>query len=267
MQEAFVRGRRLKFALSLLALSSLLVVVAGEPAKATEIHVLSAAALRSSLNEILPDFERSSTYKTKAEFGTAGALVLRIEKDHQADVAIVTGGQIDQLQDQGKIIAGSKANIASVGIGIFTRRDALKPKIGSIEAFKRALLAAKSIGHIDPSAGAPSGAFVARLLSSLDIASDLKPKIKSLPTGPAMFRAVAGGDVDIAFGQVTEIMEWPSVQLVGPLPSAIQNYTSFAVGIVARSEHQDPAKSLISFLRSPSAAAVMKAKGLEPAQN
>jgi molybdate transport system substrate-binding protein len=234
---------------------------------AADISVLSPAALRSSMNEIMPAFETSSAHKIKIEFAPAGALVLRIQKDEPADVGIVTGSQVDDLQKQGKIVAGSKVNIARVGIGIFTRRGAEKPDIGSIEAFKRTLLAAKSIGHNDPADGAPSGAFAARLLSSLDIAAELKPKIKVLPAGAPMFRAVADGDVDIAFGQVTEIMEWPSVQLVGQLPSEIQNYTSFAAGIVALSERQEAAKQLIGFLKSPSATAVMKAKGLESAPN
>lgn len=258
-------GRRLKSALRLLLLAW--AVVGGGPTMAADINVLSPAALRSSMNEILPEFEKSSRHKITAVFGTSGALVLRIQKDEPADLGIVTGSQIDDLQKQGKILAGSKVNIARVGIGIFTRRGASKPDIGSIEAFRRTLLAAKSIGHLDPGTGAPSGAFAARLLSSLDIAAEIKPKVKALGAGTTMFRAVAAGDVDIAFGQVTEIREQPDVELIGPLPSEIQNYTSFAAGIVARSEHRDAAKALISYLRSPSAATVMKAKGLEPALN
>lgn len=259
--------RRLEPALRRLSSLPLVAAVAGGPAMAAEINLLSPAALRSAMSEIIPAFERSSTHKVKAVFGTAGALVLRIEKDEPADVGIVTGNQIDDLQKQGKIVAGSKVDIARVGIGVFTRRGAAKPDIGSVEAFKRTLLAAKSIAHIDPGTGAPSGVFIARLLSSLDIATQIKPKVKVLGAGTTIFRAVAEGDVDIAFGQVTEIMESPGVELIGPLPPEIQNYTSFAAGIVARSERRDTAKTLIGYLRSPPAATVMKAKGLEPAPN
>ena len=257
----------LKSALRLLSSLAVLSVVAGGSTMAADISVLSPAALRSSMDEIIPAFEKSSAHKTKMAFGPAGALVLRIQKDEPADVAIVTGSQVDDLQKQGKIVAGSKVNIARVGIGVFTRKGAQKPDIGSIEAFKRALLAAKSIGHHDPADGAPSGVFAARLLSSLDIAAELKPKIKVLPAGLPMFSAVAGGDIDIALGQITEILERPGLELIGPLPSQIQNYTAFAAGIVARSEQRDAAKSLIGFLRTSSATAVMKSKGLEPAQN
>jgi molybdate transport system substrate-binding protein len=138
-------------------------------------------------------------------------------------VGIVTGSQIDDLQKQDKIVPGTKVNLARVGVGMFTRKGMSKPEIRSVEDFKRALLAAKAIGHFDPATGAPSGIFAARLLSNLDIATELKPKIKMFPQGTPIYRAVERGEVDFALGQITEIVGQPNVLFLGPLPKEIQN--------------------------------------------
>ena len=245
------------------AIFSLLGMAAITPATSAELDVLSPTALRSSMQELIPQFEGSSGHKLKVGFGPAGALARRIQQGEVLDVGIVTDAQIDNLQKQGKIVAGSKTIIARVGVGVFVRKGAAKPDIRSVEAFKRALLAAKSIGHFDPAGGAPSGIFAARLLSSLGIGAELKQKIKVYPPGRSIYAAIAEGEIEIGLGQITEIVTQPTAQLVGPLPAEIQNYTLFAAGIATVSKTQDAAKSLIDFLTSAAAARVMKAKGLE----
>jgi molybdate transport system substrate-binding protein len=235
------------------------------PAATAELKILSPAAMRSSMLEIIPAFENSSGHKVKADFGPAGALAQRIQAGDVVDVGIVTEAQIDELQKAGKIIAGTKVGIARVGIGVFAPRGAGKVEIATLDSFKRALLGAKSIGYNDPASGAPSGAIAAKLLSGLDIAPAITTKIKLFPAGTAgIYRAVENAEVEIALGQMTEIMDHPNIQLLGPLPSEIQNYTSFASGIVTAGKHQEFAKSFIAFLASPGATAMMRAKGLEP---
>lgn len=248
-----------------IAVSWSLLLGAGDTASSDELYVLSPAAMRTSMLALIPEFERLSGQRIKLDFGPAGALAGRIQKGEALDVGIVTGGQIDELQEHGKIVAGTKVNLARVGMGLFARKGAAKPDIRSVEGFRRALLAAKFIGHNDPASGAPSGIFAARLLSSLDIAAAIKMKIKVFPAGTAaIYRAVEMGDMDFGLGQITEIMARPGVELVGLLPDEIQNYTLFAGGIATMSMQRDASKSFISYLGTSAAASVMKANGLEP---
>ncbi len=233
-------------------------------ANAGDLRLLSAGALESSVISLIPDFERSSGHKVKAEFGPAGAMASRIQKGEAVDVGIVTTAQIDALITQGRILSGTQVAIAKVGLGIATRRGAAKPDIGSVEAFKRVLLAAKSIAHSDPASGTASGPYAAQLLGSLDVATELKSKIKLFASAAPLFEALAKGDVELGFGQITEILATPSIELVGPLPPALQNFTRFSIGLVATSKEPEESRALISFLTTPAAAAVMKEKGFDP---
>lgn len=190
-------------------------------------------------------------------------MVARIQKGEVVDVAIVTTAQIEALVTQGKIVSGTQVSIARVGMGIGAHKGAAKADIGSVDAFNRTLLAAKSIGHTDPASGASSAIYAAQLLARLDIAAELKPKIKIFASNALLFEAVAKGDVELAFGQLTEIYAAPGVDLVGPLPAPVQNFSHFSAGVAASAKEPDAAKALIIFLTSPAAAAVMKAKGFE----
>jgi molybdate transport system substrate-binding protein len=248
------------------ALSCFILVVTGSAgaAKAAEIKLLSANALESAMTGLLMEFEKSSGHKVTSEYRTAGAVADRIQKGEAVDVTIVTRSQIDALLKQGRIIENSRADIAKVGIGVFVRRGASKPDISSVDTFKRTLVATKSIAFIDPTSGGASGIYMTGLMERLGIAADMKPKTKLAAPGGPLYEMVAKGDAEIGFNQISEVLAQPSVELIGPLPATIQNYTLFAAGIVASSKQVDAGKALIGFLSSPTAAAVMTAKGFEP---
>jgi molybdate transport system substrate-binding protein len=162
----------------------------------------------------------------------------------------------------GRIVEGSSVDIAKQGIGVFVRKGALKPDISSVENFKHTLLAVKSIAHADPArAEGNTARYVASLLGRLDIAADITPKITIF--APGVYDTIANGDVEIGFAGVSEIVADPRVELVGPLPTAIQNYTVVTAGVVTNSKEQDAAKALIQFISSPAASAVLKANGYE----
>lgn len=237
-------------------------IAAGSPASAAEIKVLSASALHPVIDALIPDFEKASGHKVTVAYGTAGAVAERVQKGEPADLVISATPRIGQLQTQGKIVAGDRAILAKVGVGAFVRKGAAKPDISSADAFKRSMLAAKSIAYPDPAGGGASGIYVASLLERLGIAAEMKPKTK-LATLGTLYTSVANGDVEIGFNQVSEILAQPTVELIAPLPSAIQNYTQFAPGIVTGSGQADAAKALITFLYSPAAKSVLKAKGFE----
>src|ERR1051325_12136438 len=206
-------------------------LTAGSTARAAEIKLLSASALHPAIDALMPDFEKSSGHKVTVAYGTAGAVADRVQKGEAADIVLSSVPMIDRLQAQGKVVAGDRIIIAKVGVGAFVRKGAAKPDISSADAFKRSMLAARSIAYPDPAGGGASGIYVASLLERLGIAGEMKPKTK-LSTLETLYASVASGNVEIGFNQVSEILAQPTVELIGPLPSAIQNYTTFAPGIV-----------------------------------
>src|SRR3954462_1906407 len=255
------RSTRSFFASSAFGLA-LLGNTAGNTAGAAEIKLLCAVALQPAFDALIPDFEKSSGHKVTVAYGNAGAIADRFQKGEAADLVINAAPLMDQLRAQGKVVAGDRVIIAKVGVGAFVRKGAAKPDISSADAFKRSMLAAKSIAYPDPAGGGASGIYVASLLERLGIAAEMKPKTK-LSTLETLYADVAGGDVEIGFNQVSEILAQPAIELAGPLPSAIHNYTQFAPGIVTGSSQTDAARVLVTFLSSPAAQTVLKAKGFE----
>jgi len=237
---------------------------AARPAAAAEIKVLTAGAFKQVLLALLPDFERTSGHKVVVENDTVGALTKRIEGGETFDLAILTPAAVDALASKGKLVAGSRANLARVGIGVVVKEGAPKPDIGSLAAFKQALLAAKSVAYIDPAAGGSSGIYVAGLLDKLGIAAEVKPKAKLIPGG-AVAEHVARGEAELGIHQISEILPVKGVTLVGPLPADIQNYTVYAAALGAQAKESDAAKALLKALSGPAAAGVLKSKGMEPA--
>src|SRR3954453_23703185 len=216
-------------------------ITGGFAARAAEIKLLCAVALHPAIDALIPDFEKSSGHKVTVAYGTAGAVADRVQKGEAADIVTSSVPMIDRLQSQGKVAAGDRVIIAKVGVGVFVRKGAAKPDISSVDAFKRSMLAARSIAYPDPAGGGASGIYVASLLERLGIAAEMKPKTK-LSTLETLYASVASGDVEIGFNQVSEILAQPTVELAGPLPSAIQNYTQFAPGIVPDSSQADAAR-------------------------
>ena len=241
---------------------------AASSADAVEIKVLSSGSLKAALAQLLPDFQKSSGNTATVEYGPAGAIVGRVEKGDAADVVIVSRSQLQKLESNGKVVPGSFVNIAGISLGVAVRKGASKPDISNVEAFKRALLSAHSIGYRDPITGSTSGTYTASLLERLGIAQDLKPKLvldRSEGDAPEnVFLGVARGEVEMQIGQITEIALAPGVDLAGPLPGEIQNTTLMAAGITTTAKTPEAAKAFIGFISSPSAVAVLKASGFQP---
>jgi len=220
--------------------------------------------MNRAMPEVVAEFEKSSPHKVKVEYATVGALFERLQKDEGADVAIVSAPQLEDLLKQSKIVVGSQADIAKVGIGLFVRAGAPKPDIGSVDTFKRTLLSAKSVSYGDPAAGGVSGVHMAGLVGRLGIASDIKERTELLPNSQAVLEAVAKGDAEIGIGLTSDVALLSSVDLVGALPGEVQKFTLYAAGIPTSSKHTDAGKVLIQFLSSPAGRALLKAKGFEP---
>ena len=235
---------------------------------AAELKILSSGALKLALVQLVPEFQKSSGNAVTIEYHVAAVIANRIQKGESADVAIVSRSQLQTLETQGKIIQGSRVNIASVGIGVAVRKGAPKPEISSVAAFKRALLSARSIGYNDPASGSASGIYIASLLDRLGIAQDLNAKIKLVrPAGDELeknFEGLAKGEIEMYITPISEIVISPGVELVGPLPGEIQNVTSLAAGAVTTTKAPETARAFINFISSPGAAHLLKANGFEP---
>lgn len=238
-----------------------LLLALGAGAQAAEIKVLSSNAVKSVLEELAPQFEKSTKNKIAFTFDTAAALKGQIEKGAAFDLAILTDGGIDDLIKQGKISAATRTALARSGVGVAVRKGAPKPDISTTDAFKRTLLAAKSIGIVEQGA---SGIYLKTLFQRLGIADQLKSKLKMVEASVGAGGAVAKGDVEIGMTQIPEILSFSGAQLVGPLPAEIQLNTDFAAGIGANAKELEGARALIKFLAAPAAASVIKAKGLTP---
>jgi molybdate transport system substrate-binding protein len=233
-------------------------LLAGQ-APAAELKVSSTTALKTVLEELGPQFEKKTENNLSFSIGPTAVLKTRIEQGAAFDVAILTVASTDDLAKQGKIIPATRTAIAHAGIGIAVHKGAPKPDISTTDAFRRALLNAKSIGFTAQGASAAS---IQTIFQKLGIATELKPKIKLLD-GPAG-AAVAKGEVEIGLTQISEILPYADDELVGPLPADIQVYTNFSAGVATASKEADAAKALIRFLSAPSVAPVFKAKGMEP---
>jgi molybdate transport system substrate-binding protein len=229
-------------------------------AGAAEIKVLSTQAPEQAYRELVPQFEKISGHTVTTIFTGTLDVQKRIAAGESYDVIIMAGPAIDDFIKSGKIVPGSRINIARSGVGVAVRAGAPKPDISSTEAVKRTLLAAKSVGY---STG-PSGVYLTGLFRRLGVADQIKGKLKQTPTGVFVGNLVANGEAEVGFQQVSELAHFPGVEYVGPLPADIQETTVFSSGIQVGAKQVDAANAWIKFLTAPTAAAVFRSKGLEP---
>ena len=235
------------------------------PADAGEIKVLSTVAVKAVMEDLIPQFERESGHKVVIQFGTTAVLKRQIDAGENFDVAIFTPpGLIEEMVGQGKIAADTRADFARTSVGVAVRAGTPKPDISSAEAFKRSLVAAKSIGYTDPALGGTSGIYLRELVDRLGIAGDLNPKTKLSAGIPALVESVAKGEVEIGMLQISEIVPDPRLELVGALPKGLEKSTVMAVGLRTDSKEPAAGRALIRFLVSPAAWPVIKGKGMEP---
>jgi molybdate transport system substrate-binding protein len=241
----------------------LALAVAGmAPAAAAEIKVLSAGAYKSVVVAIEPEFEKQTGHKLVIDNDTVGALTQRIEGGETFDVVIVSPAAVDDLVKKGKVAGGTRQVLARVGIGVMVKEGAPKPDISTVDAFKKAVLDAKSVAYIDPASGGSSGIYLANLFDKLGIANAVKPKAK-LKQGGYVADLIVSGEAELGIHQISEILPAKGVTLVGPLPAEIQNYTTYAAGLGANARDAGAAKALIQALAGSMAAPVLKAKGME----
>jgi molybdate transport system substrate-binding protein len=239
--------------------------VMSQSAKASDIKVISGGAFKQVLNALAEQYGNASGNKIDLTYRTVGQHLKLIESGEESfDVAVLTPDAIDGLIKDGKVVAGSRADLAKTGVGVVVRAGTPLPDISSVDAFKRSLLAAKSVAYIDPAAGGSSGIYVGGLLERLGIAAAINAKAK-LIHGGAVAEHIAEGEAEIGVHQISEILPVKGVVLVGPLPAEIQNFTIYSAGVGTAAKDSATASALVKFLAGPHAVPIIKAKGMEPA--
>jgi molybdate transport system substrate-binding protein len=227
---------------------------------AAEIKVLSTQATEEAYRELVPQFEKATGHKVTTVFtGTLGAQK-RLADGENYDMIIMSAPSIDAQIKVGKVVAGSRVDIAKSGVGVGVPKGAPKPDISTTEALKKSLLAAKSIGY---STG-PSGVYMISLFEKLGLADQVKDRLKQTPTGVFVGTIIASREVEIGFQQVSELSNFPGVDYVGPLPADVQNTTVFSSGMIVDAKEVEAAKALVKFLTSPDAGSAFKKRGMEP---
>jgi molybdate transport system substrate-binding protein len=256
LMSANLRALALGFAAALLLAGS---------ASAAEVRVMISGGLTAAYNALVPEFERSTGHKVLTAYGpsmgtTVNAIPIRLERGEPADVLIMVGYALGDLVTKGKVIADSRVDLVKSPIGIAVKSGALRPDISSAESIKRALLAAKSIAYSDSA----SGVYVStEMFAKLGIADEMKDKAKKIPATP-VGEIVARGDAEIGFQQISELRPVAGIDIVGPLPDALQNITVFSAGIASVSKEPDAGRALIKFLASPAARDTIVKSGMEP---
>jgi molybdate transport system substrate-binding protein len=229
-------------------------------ANAAEIKVLSTQATEQTYRELVPQFEQASGHKVTTIFtGTLDANK-RLAAGETYDLLIMSSASLDEQIKGGKVVPGSRVDLAKSGVAVAVRAGAPKPDISTTEALKKTLLAAKSIGY---STG-PSGNYVIGMFQRMGIADEIKPKLKQTPSGVFVASLIASGEAEVGFQQVSELIAAPGVDYVGPLPADIQQMTVFSSGILVGAKEVEAAKALVKFITTPAAAAAFKKWGMEP---
>jgi molybdate transport system substrate-binding protein len=226
----------------------------------TGIRVLSTLAVMGAMRELTALYEAGTGVPIAADFSPTVALLERLRGGEQADIAILTAQGIDDLAQQGIIRPGTRTDMALSHVGIAVKAGAPKPDIGSVDAFKAAMLAARSVAYSEIGA---SGIFFAGLLQRLGIAPEVNARAVIVPSGFTAERLVTG-EAELAVQQISELLVVPGIEIVGPLPEEIQTVATFSAGLLAGSSQVENAQALLHFLASSAIAPVLRRAGLEP---
>ncbi|HSP50035.1 MAG TPA: substrate-binding domain-containing protein [Pseudolabrys sp.] len=228
-------------------------------AQAAELKVLSGNGPRAAVRELCTQFEHSTGNKIDLRFGVNPEVKQKIEAGESYDVVVGNPPIIDALIKDGAVV-GPRADIGRAGLAVAVRSGAPKPDISSVEAFKRMLLAAKSVAF--PGKGA-SGIYFVSLLDRMGIKAEMQSKLKPMAAEDTV-EVVARGEADMVVVVATRLVDVPGVDVVGPIPEELQTKIGFAAGLGASARQPEAAKALIKFLSGPAAAATLRAKGVEP---
>jgi molybdate transport system substrate-binding protein len=228
--------------------------------RAAELKVIAGGSMTASLNELGPEFERSSGHKLSIHFDSTPNIITLINSGTPFDLVVVP---VDVFRDAGakaRVATGPTIDIARVGYGVITRAGAPKPDVSTPDALKKTLLDAQSIAFLPASA---AGAYVTKVFERLGVAEEMKAKTKAQAAPAQIAPAVAKGEAELGVF-LTNVLIAPGVELAGPSPGELQQELVFTAAVAADTKAADAAKAFVDYLRTPPAAAAIKAAGMTP---
>ncbi len=228
---------------------------------ADPLTMLSSMATRTLLCELIDAFAGNASQTVHLSSAGGVDVARRIQQGESADVVVLASDAIDRLVADNRLLAIGRVDIARSGMGIAVRSGRARPDIGSPDAVRRAVLAAATLGY---STG-PSGKYLVALFERWGIAQQVASRVVQAPPGVPVATLVARGDVELGFQQLSELLGAPGIDVLGPLPPAIQHITLFSAAVAANSARIGPARALLDFLAGPLADACKRRHGMEPA--
>ena len=234
------------------------------PARAADLKVISAGAVRGLIGQIIDDYSGRTGQKFDFTIGTTGQLRTIIASGQHADLIICSALLMAELEKVGKFVAGSRTDLGRVGIGVAVREGAMAPDVATPESFKAALVAARSIAYTNPAEGGTSGIYFAGLAERLGIGDAVKAKSVLTKGGREAAIEVAEGRAELAIVFISEAVVVKGVKLAGPLPPPLQEYSVYAAAIPASSTDPAAARAFVAALASTEMAERWRRNGFEP---
>lgn len=228
---------------------------------ASKITGISSMATRQVLADLAAAFEQRSGRQVTIESVGGVDAARRVQAGEPFDVVVLASDAIDKLLAAGHVVAGSKVDLVRSGVAVAVRAGVAHPDIGSEDAVRNAVLAARSVGY---STG-PSGVQLAGLFERWGIAEAIRERIVVAPPGVPVGTLVARGEVELGFQQLSELMHLPGIDVLGALPPPIRIVTTFSAGLCTRSTQPDAVREMLDFMTSAQAADAKRRHGMEPA--
>jgi molybdate transport system substrate-binding protein len=229
------------------------------PAQAAEILVRAGTGTASAMRDLASAFEKKTKHKVNLAFDQTPVIKIRINANEPADVVVIESDEIDDLVMRGRVVAGTRTNFAQAGVGVVVKAGAPKPDISTVEAFKAAMLAAKSIGY-------PRGS-IARIaeevMKKLGIGEEMKAKSYFIEGRPVA-EIIGEGRIEVGLQQVNVVTPVEGADYVGPLPKELQQTVKFSGGVLSFAKQPEVARAFLKFIASPEAAALIRKGAMEP---
>jgi molybdate transport system substrate-binding protein len=243
----------------LIVYAAIVVILSVCRAEAAQITVLSSNGVREAVSELIPQFEKATGHRVQVIWDGTLNIKKRLDSGEVADLVVMPAADVDELIASGKLTPGSRVDLAKSIIGVAVRAGLVKPDVSTSESLTRALRAATSIVI----SSGPSGVHLLELFEKQGLLGTLRPKLKQLASGQSVGEALARGEGDLGFQQVSELLHVNGITYVGPLPATVQKVTIFAGGIPKTAKDGAAARELLTFLKNPRNVAVLKKAGLE----
>jgi molybdate transport system substrate-binding protein len=241
-------------------LSAAFIMTSAASLHAAELKVIAGGSMTASMNALAVPFEKATGHKMSIHFDSTPNIIARVNSGKPFDVVVVPVDVFKDAAAKARFAPGPTVDIARVGYGVIVRAGAPKPDISTSDAFKKALLAAPSIAFLPASA---AGAYVAKVFERLGIAEEMKAKTKAQAAPTQIAPAVAKGEAELGVF-LTNVLVAPDVELVGPFPGERQQELVFTSAVAADAKEADAATTLIDYLKTPEATAIIKAAGMTP---